>query len=164
MLYVTVDLPLFPVHHLQPPFLFLLMFSVTLQTTLRNFSHINLVFPMPWGMKSVSSKVFFLTSGFQILVAFDYSKINTWGAKRSLGGKGADSSPFSFFQEKRTGLSSCLHTELYFREDWTNFCPETAFLREPTASVASLFGIFQTGLHILRGENFFLMCPFGLDL
>lgn len=99
MSYVTVDLPLFPDQLLQLPFLYLLMFSVTLQTTLRNFSHINLVFPMPWGMESVSSKVFI-----QILVAFDYSKINTWGAKRSLRGKGIDSSPFFFFQEKRTGV------------------------------------------------------------
>lgn len=63
-----------------PPFLSLLMFFVILKTVLRtrNFRHINAVFFMPWGMKSGFSKVFFLTSGFQILVPFDYSKINTW--------------------------------------------------------------------------------------
>lgn len=63
-----------------PPFLSLLMFFVTLKTVLwtRNFRHINLVFCMPWGMRSGFSKVFFLMSSFQILVPFDYSKINTW--------------------------------------------------------------------------------------
>ena len=62
------------------PFLSLLIFFVALKTVLRtrNLRHISVVFFMPRGMKSSFSKVFFLMSSFQILVPFDYSKINTW--------------------------------------------------------------------------------------
>lgn len=61
-----------------PPCLVLRVCFVMLTMTLwtRNFRHINFVFPLPRGVKSVLQKVFFLMSGFQILVSFDYSEIN----------------------------------------------------------------------------------------
>lgn len=110
-------------------------------------------------MESVSSKVFFLTSGFQILVAFDYSKINTEELKGASGLRGLIPPHFSSSKKREEGIELNLCAELYFREDWNNLCPETGFLREPTASTASLFGIFQIDLHILREENFLLLCP-----